>query len=131
MKSLQDLNLKNLNEKQLIKISLAVSIFGLFLLYVISVNNVPTKISIDEITKELSGEEIEVCGTVTSAFSSEKGTTFLKIKDGKEIDVVFFDYTAQGLNTYSIEKGNNICVEGTVTIYKQKVEIVGKGFERV
>lgn len=119
-----------MNEKDIIKLSLVISVIGIMIIYGMALILEPPLVKIVDITKDMSGEQVKVCGEITSKYKSDKGTLFLKIKDIKELSVVFFKENAEGLNAYDLESGEEICVEGNIEIYKNELEIIGDKFEK-
>lgn len=119
-----------MNEEGVIKFSLIISIIGIIIIYVMALVIEPPLVKISELTNEMSGEHVKVCGKINSKYTSEKGTFFSKIKDEKELSVVFFKENAEGLNAYDLENGEEVCIEGNIEIYKNELEIIGSKLER-
>ncbi len=113
-----------LNEKDITKLCIFVAIVGIVIIYLADTNLDPMPITGAELSKALVGEKVILCGKISSAGSSEKGTFFLKIDDGTKTDVVLFQSRATKENIENIKKGKQVCVTGTVAEYRNDLEII-------
>lgn len=120
-----------MDENKVLKLSLIISIIGIVVIYSMALVLEAPFVEIVDLNKNMIGEYIKVCGAVTSTHVSEKGTFFLKIKDYKELDAIFFKEFVEGLNAYDSEIGEKICIEGNLETYKGELEIIGNKFEVV
>ncbi|AJF62379.1 MAG: hypothetical protein QT11_C0001G0230 [archaeon GW2011_AR20] len=110
-----------MKEKLLLKISLVISLIGiLFLLIILNNIDVPDP-DINSINKDLIDKQIKVKGEITK-ITETPGLYIINIMDDTgNIDVVVFK--EEQLN---LEKGRIIQVEGQVTGYQDKIEIIAK-----
>ena len=111
-----------MDEKQITKIAFFVAIIGIIIIFLLSTEIQPKTISIPNITQDMMGEVVRVCGEITDNSTAE-GNLFFKLRDenNNEIDVVFFNKAP--ITT------KNVCIEGEISLYKQKLEIIGKKYE--
>lgn len=126
-----------MREKTLRNIAVICSIVGLIMLFLISRNleleSKPTNIG--EITVDDIGENVRICGEITSKFVSKKGNIFLRLMDETGgIPVVIFENTAEKLKRYKIDayeinKGDEICITGDVDEWEDKIEVKCKKIE--
>ena len=79
------------------------------------------KVSINEIVEDLG--LIKFKGKVEYVYTSERGTTFVRISDeNASIDVVIFKGSVKNVN--EITTGKFVEVIGTVSKYKGKIEVI-------
>jgi DNA/RNA endonuclease YhcR with UshA esterase domain len=118
-----------MQEKKLVKISMACSISGLILLFFVTQQVEIPLTEIASITPDDMYKSVRICGNVTHKYVSVTKHVFLDIKDqtGK-IDVVFFNRTAEDVNVYEVDINDFICISGAVDEWKGKLEIIGNGF---
>ena len=103
-----------MKEKLLLKISLVISLIGiLFLLIILNNIDVPDP-DINSINKDLIDKQIKVKGEITKITE----TPGLYI-----INIMVVVFKEEQLN---LEKGRIIQVEGQVTGYQDKIEIIAK-----
>lgn len=112
-----------MENKTLLKISIAVSIVGIITLFIFTRYSLEKTVKIIEI-KNFLNQAIKVSGTVNSIRISRDGHVFIKLGDETgEINVVMF----KGSNTdvaLNLEKGQKISVLGKVQEYKDQLEII-------
>ena len=108
----------NLNKKELLKISLIISLIGIFLLLFLTNFLNPKQINIDQINNKLLNKNIQVQGTIFNIRSYEDSNfQILSIKDetGK------IDVTTNHI--LDLKNNNQIIVTGQVKEYKQYLQI--------
>jgi len=114
--------------KDLIKISIIVVVFGLGLLYFISVNIGYQDVNIGELDNSHIGKLIQIRGNVTSVYGEDD--KFVDLEDGTgKIKVILWSDTLEqlrlsGINTSEIKEGVKMEVRGTVDLYRGEFEIV-------
>ncbi len=122
--NLRELSDTTMNEKSLTKLCLIVSLIGLAIIYIMeSVSSADTTY-IGNITKDTVGESVKVCGIISKMYVSNKENIFFNLNDSASINVVVFRDKTDLFDAGSIENGMRACVEGTVQIYKEKLEII-------
>ena len=110
-----------IQEKILLKISLMVSIIGLFILYIISSKISLDFIKIGEIDDELIDKEVKVKGLIKS-YQNSPSVMKLKVEDSSGSIYV----TAFKDENIKFKTKMNIEVIGTVQKYKSELEIIAK-----
>ena len=106
-----------MEDKDLLKITLIVSIIGIFILtlYVESIQTSPIEIS--KINKDMLDQTVKIKGTITQLTETE-GLYILTIKDDESIPVIVIkDEFLQ------LSKQDFVEIEGKVIEYKNKTEI--------
>ena len=122
--NLRELPDMTMNEKSLTKLCLLVSIVGLVIIYIMeSVSSADTT-AIGSITKDNAGESVKVCGTISKMYVSNKENIFFNLNDSASISVVVFRDKAELFDAGSMKNGMRACVDGTVQIYNDKLEII-------
>lgn len=113
-----------MDDKNLIKISAAVSVAGLVLLFFAVQLAEPRKIEIGSITQSDLGAIVEISGTVEKLSKSD-GTTFITLNDGDEIEVVVFESAAKKMPLLdSVKEGKNVTFVGKISVYRSDLEII-------
>lgn len=110
-----------MDESQLKKIAIIISIIGLILLYYVSTLPLST-IKINELSIEDVGSNVKVCGEIKSISVSNKHIFFTLGDDTDEIEIVIFNSTAlhmkeSGHNLYEFSQGEEICIPGEINEY--------------
>lgn len=115
-------------DKLLVKLSLVVIILGLVGLYFISVFVTPKFVELSEIGMENVGEIVKTTGLISKSFLSEKSNTlFLDLEEnGVGLKVVMFN-----IDKNLFEKGDEVSVEGEVSIYEGELEIIAKDIYKI
>jgi DNA/RNA endonuclease YhcR with UshA esterase domain len=103
----------SMNEKQLLKICIAVAVIGIGGLFILSKTAAET--NIQDITEEDIDKKLVISGVVDNLQVRETMTLFTI----KNMPVVFFE-------ALDIQEGNTVKITGTVKEYKGKLEIVGE-----
>lgn len=104
----------------LLKLVLIISIIGLLLLSVIAYFSSPPEIKLSELENNL-GRKVSVTGYV-SKVSLKPNVSFITLSDGKNfVEIVFFD-----LPSDQIKKGDNLRIVGTIERYKGKIELLAE-----
>jgi RecJ-like exonuclease len=110
-----------MNEKTLLKISLIASLIGILILLIILDKIDISDSNINLINKTLIDKQVKIKGEVTR-ITETPGLYILNIKDNTgNIDIIIFKE-----NKIDLEKGNIIQVEGQVTEYQNKIELIAK-----
>ncbi len=111
-------------------LSLSVSIIGLTLIYVASVNIEPEKITISDITSDMEGRKISTIGYLIEKREVSGGHLFLTLSDNKTtIQVPLFADMMKNLNNIGVTKNDfhikqRIAIEGTIEIYKGTLQVI-------
>ncbi len=115
-------------DQSILKLSFAVSTFGLLLLFYVSANLQPPLMKISGIDYDKTGSRVTVKGVITSIKFHDNGHIFLVVSDGTgEISVSLFKNLVEKLGEEKIKEirpGNTIEVTGTVEEYQGSLEIV-------
>lgn len=122
--NLRELSDMNMNEKSLTKLCLLVSIVGLAIIYIMESVSSTNPAGIGNITKDSVGESVKVCGIISKMYVSNKENIFFNLNDSASINVVVFRDKIDLFDAGSMENGMRACVEGTVQMYKDKLEII-------
>ena len=110
-----------LQEKILLKISLIISIIGIFILYLISSKISINTIKISDINEDLIDKEVKIKGTVKQYFNNPS-VIILKIEDETgSIKVAVFKNKDTVFKTKT-----NVEITGTVRKYKSELELIAK-----
>ena len=112
-----------MKEKTLLKVSLIVSLFGLFALYIISDNLGINEKSVEKITLENKDKFVNLNGIVSKVIDSEK-VAILEITQPQKITVVLFKNENK---TIKIREGNEVEIFGKVDEYEGKMELIADG----
>ena len=121
-----------MEDHQIFRLALAMSIIGLLGMVVFAGQIMPREVKINQIDRGMLDEDVAVEGVVQEVGKSKTSNTyFLKVMDGTgEITLVIFDSSA-----IDIEKGNltihgmdkrRINAVGTVSEYRGSMEIILK-----
>jgi len=112
-----------MEDSNLMKLSILMSIVGLIVLFVLTSNFVDMKpVKIYEVTDDLIGEPVKVVGFV-HGYRESNGHRFFDLEDDTgKIKIVVFD------GTFDDDIENNIEIEifGNLDEYKGELEIIGK-----
>lgn len=122
--NLRELSEITMNEKSLTKLCLIVSIVGLAIIYIMESLSSADMTAIGSITKDSVGESVNVCGIISKIYVSNKENIFFNLNDSASINVVVFRDKTDLFDAGSMENGMKACVDGTVQIYKEKLEII-------
>jgi len=105
--------------------SLAMSVAGLFLIYVAAANIEPENMELASITGDLVGRTVTTEGSIKSEWLHKDGHMFLTVTDGKkDIQVPVFSNVMQHLNENDFKPKTRIKVTGIVDDYKKQIQIV-------
>lgn len=115
-----------ISDKQLTRISIAITIIGIIFLVIFSFSTSYKKVEISEINYNLIGQNIQTIGKVYSEPKISKNTLLFILSDENhnKIDVVMFN-----IKEIFIEKGDKILVIGKVAEYKNNLEIIANKIE--
>jgi DNA/RNA endonuclease YhcR with UshA esterase domain len=105
-----------MNEKQLLKICIAVAVIGIGGLLILSKTAAET--NIQDITEEDIDKKLVISGVVDNLQVRETMTLFTI----ENMPVVFFE-------ARDVQEGDSVKITGTVKEYKGKLEIVGERIE--
>jgi DNA/RNA endonuclease YhcR with UshA esterase domain len=107
-----------MDENKLLKISLVFSLLGILVILYISETVSPPLTKIVDITKEKIDEKVKIQGVLISIINT-KTISILNIEDhtGK-INVILFE------NKTNLQKNQKVEVLGTITEYKDHIEII-------
>lgn len=98
--------------------AILLSIIGIIILYIISIQSKPKEISISEIEK-YNGKYVIVQGVVIDDYSTRSSGKILTIREGNSTLLVYIEKSSK-----NIEIGDKISVEGKVQKYQDEFEIV-------
>ncbi len=119
-----------MKEKGLLMVSIVSSVAGLAMLFILSQIVELGVTNISQITPETVGQNVKVCGEITSKFVSDKKHVFLELKDDSDrIDIVIFNSTAEKLGAYDLLEDKTVCFVGKVDVYQGKLEIIPNKIE--
>lgn len=113
-----------MNEKDITRLCVAISIVGIIIIYIADTEMEPEKITGMTLSESTAGERVILCGKVADIRSSESGTVFFRIDDGKKTDIVLFENRATRAVLEKIKNGNDVCVTGTAEEYRGRMEIL-------
>ncbi len=119
-----------MNEKQLMRLSVLGSVFGIVALYFVAMNLCMPLVDIGEITGEIIGNTVVVKGTVSDVYFHKDGHIFFNLKDETgEVKIVLWDDTVKQLElnhvkVRELKNGDRLEVTGVVELYKGTLEIV-------
>ena len=116
------------SERQLAFAAIALSVIGLFILFLYAQDLKPKHVTISSIELESEGAYLEVIGTVVSS-SSRGGSVFIRLCDRDCISIYVPGSQADVLsvNPYLIRDGNGLLVRGILRHYKGEPELVPLG----
>ena len=110
-----------MKEKMLLKISLITSIIGILILLIILDKIDISDSNISSINKDLVDKQVKIKGEITR-LTETTGLYIINIKDNTgNIDVIVFKE-----EKLELEKGNIVEIEGQVTEYQDKLEVIAK-----
>lgn len=115
-----------MNDSTLLKLSIGVSVVGLFFLAVGVSLKEPLLVAIEEISVSQRGELVTVTGYVEDV-TVKNGHLFFRLGDRTgSIRIVFFrnDLERQNLYPLDLAEGMLVSVEGRVEVYKGVLEVV-------
>lgn len=118
-------------------LSLFVSVVGLVLIYIASLNIEPQKIPISDITSDMEGRRIIIAGYLVEKRKHEDGHLFLMISDNKtKMQIPLFSDFMNSLNQIGItgddfHLNDKISVRGILENYKGRLQIVPKNLNDV
>jgi len=121
-----------MEERMLLKISIACSIIGLIGLFFFASAMEAVVVNIGDLTPDDVGISTKVCGNVTKVSVSKNGHIFLDIEDGTgKIDAVIFNSSVStlGIDPYFITEDDSICATGKLDVYRNELEIIPKKIE--
>ena len=121
LRELQDVTM---NEKSLTKLCFLLSIIGLAIIYIMESASSADTTAIGSITKDNARESVKVCGIISKMYVSNKENIFFSLNDSSSISVVVFRDKAELFDAGSMKNGMRACVDGTVQIYNDKLEII-------
>ncbi|MBI3050930.1 hypothetical protein HYY74_00550 [Candidatus Woesearchaeota archaeon] len=110
-----------MNEKMLLKVSLAVAVLGLVSLAAISALTELEPVNTYDIGRQHSGRDVRIRGTVTG-FDASDNYLRLQVSQPKPIDVVLFDKA-----NFSV--GDEVDITGSVRVFNGKPQIIGERYK--
>jgi exonuclease VII large subunit len=119
-----------ISDSQLIRLSFAIAVAGVVVLFFVVQLTEPLAVRIVEINEAMSGQSVITNGTVSS-LSIKDGNIFFTLSDEEAIKVVIFKKDAEKNEAYQLENGDKIRVEGKVSIYRDELEIVVEKIENI
>lgn len=103
------------------RLALSLAVLGIIVLFIVSYSYEAHAVKISEISEEIKGEHVIVCGRIDSSYIA-KNVLIFTINDGAKIKGVVFN---PGREEYSlIRKNSFVEIEGRVEIYKGELEII-------
>ena len=118
-------------------LSLSVSVIGIILIYLASVNIQPKEISLSDISAEMEGRNIVTTGHITEKRTHKDGHLFLTISDNKaDIQVpLFADFMKEldnlGITTNDFQINDRISVNGILEIFNGNLQIIPKSLDDI
>ena len=103
---------------KLFKISLAISLLGIFLLLTILEYQTIPLYKIGDINKDLLERSVRIQGSITS-IKETQGLYILKVKDTSTITIIVFKE-----DPIDLKKNSLLEIEGKVAEYKETLEII-------
>lgn len=121
-----------ISDSRLRKISLAIALIGIALIFATASLSEPQRIAIADITDRDSGRIVSITGTISS-YNTKDGHVFLTVTDGTwNMTVVMFERTARSYpDVYQLKKYDNVTVKGQINIYKSELEIIANTVAKV
>ncbi|MBI2547390.1 MAG: hypothetical protein HYW23_03005 [Candidatus Aenigmarchaeota archaeon] len=119
-----------LTKNFLIVLSLIVSLSGMIIIYISSINLEPNQIKISDITSDMEGRKISTTGYIIDRKLNKDGHLFLVISDNKSaIQVPLFSDLMGNLKQIGVTErdfhlNDRISVKGALEIYKDNLQIV-------
>ncbi|MEM5825959.1 MAG: OB-fold nucleic acid binding domain-containing protein [Candidatus Aenigmatarchaeota archaeon] len=115
-----------ISDKQLMRISLIITILGIIFLSIFSILTTYKEVKIDEIDYNMIGYKIKIFGRVANDPKLSKNTLLfvLSDEDNNKINVVMFN-----VKEIFISKGNRILILGRVGEYNNELEIIASKIE--
>lgn len=107
--------------------SLVCVFIGLVGLYFISGSVEPKFVSLEKIDESYLNQIVKTSGAINKIYLSNSSTLFLDLEEGREsLEVVKFnvDYT-------NLKKDDYVEVEGEVSLYQNKLEIIAREIKKV
>ena len=121
-----------IQDEKLARISLGLAVIGIAAIY-LSVNLLGAeRIDIGSVSIKDSGKQVLVSGVINS-FGESGGNIFIDLEDETgSITVVMFERTGRGQKeVYGLQEGDNISVNGQISIYKSGLEIIANKITKV
>lgn len=120
-----------ISDKSLIHIAFALAIIGIIGLFIVTQFIGPAEMKIGKITASEAGQIAKIRGVVDSYYTKD-GNVFLDVNDSSTIAVIMFQSVAKNNPAvYSIQKGDNVTIEGKIQLYKNELEIVANSVKRI
>jgi DNA/RNA endonuclease YhcR with UshA esterase domain len=119
-----------MEKKILILTCFLISIIGLVLIYIATINIEPKQIELKNINYELVGRFVSTTGEIVYKKSHDAGHLFLTISDNKtNIQIPLFSGFMNSLNEVGITKsdfklGSKISISGLVDEYQGQLQVV-------
>ena len=105
------------------RLALSLAVLGIVILFIVSYSYEARDVKISEISEEIKGERVIVCGRIESSYIA-KNVLIFTINDGAKIKGVVFN---PGREEYSlIRKNSFVEIEGKIEIYENELEIVAE-----
>ncbi|MFH1239992.1 MAG: OB-fold nucleic acid binding domain-containing protein [Candidatus Diapherotrites archaeon] len=112
-----------LREELVARLALSLAVLGIVVLFIVSYSYEAHSLKISEISEEIKGERVIVCGRIDSSYLATNVLIFT-INDGAKIKGVVFN---PGREEYSlIRKNSFVEIEGKIEIYENELEIVAE-----
>ncbi|MGN0092878.1 MAG: exodeoxyribonuclease VII large subunit [Methanobrevibacter sp.] len=118
-----------ITDKDIYEIALITTIIGIVGLILTSGFIEPKELSINQITSSNINEKIVIHGTISSIkYSKNSKTCFISLNDKTgRINLILFESGLDDFNNHNIDinqfKNRNVKVTGTVTQYKNELEL--------
>lgn len=107
-----------MKEERIYQICIVLAAIGIGLIYSSSIYLEPEETEINRIERSQQGQKVLVSGNVTG-FYTAKGHTFFEVKDSTaSIEIAEFN------NERELENGTSVEVEGRVSMYEGRVQVV-------
>ena len=112
-----------LREELVARLALSLAVLGIIVLFIVSYSYEARDVKISEISEEIKGERVIVCGRIDSSYIA-KNVLIFTINDGAKIKGVVFN---PGREEYSlIRKNSFVEIEGRIEIYENELEIIAE-----
>ena len=119
-----------IDDENLKKICLILTIIGLIVLFFVVNNIKPLQVNISQIDESKIGNYIMVTGKIITKPVWKNDNLFFTIKDESgKIKIVMFSQDTRKYPELNIAKNDEVLVEGRVNEYKGELEIVAKKIE--
>lgn len=117
-----------ITDRNLMKLSLVVSLVGTIALIVFIQFIEPKQITASELENNI-GNNVIISGVVTS-YSENKGNVFIDLNNSTKI-VMFSSEAERRPDIYKMKAGDNISVTGKVQLYRGRPEIIAKYIRKI